>query len=194
MCLPAVPLLIAASAASAAVGAAGAIQQGQAQSNMAKYQANMAEQQSQLAARSAEQNTTITKMQAANDTKQLQRRDAEVAGSARAAMAANGIAGSGTAADLTTSNFDTQKLDEMSIRYNADLKSWGIKEQLGGEQWNLAAMQEQYKMSGQNAKTASYFNAGSSLLSSASQFATAKMYYSSTGARATNTASNTGKP
>lgn len=158
-------------AVGAGVSAYGAYQSGVSQNNMAKFQAASAAQQQQLNTRSAEQNISITQLQASQDTKSLLRKSSIVQGAARAAAGANGIAGSGTALDIDTSNFDTQKLDEMSIRYNADLKSWGIKEGLGGENWNLQNQQTQYKYAGKNALRAGYLGTATSLLNGASQAA-----------------------
>lgn len=171
MCLPLVPLAIGASLAGAGVAAYGSYQQGQSAKAMNNFQADMAGQQSMLAARAAEQNTTLTQIQAANQSKNSARDFARLEGAARAAQGANGTAGSGTSLDISKSNFDTHELDMQAIRYNADVNSWAIKNQLAGEQWNLAAEGTQYKAAGRNAAKAGNIGAVSNLLQGATQAA-----------------------
>lgn len=164
-----------ASVLAGAVGAYGAYQQGQSGKAMNSFQANMLQQQAVLAQRNAEENTTLVQGQAAEQSKVSARRTAEIAGAQTAAMAANGTAGGTTASDIKVDTFDTGKLDQMAIQYNADVKSWGIKNQLGGELWNLDAEEKQYRMAGRNAATAGNIGVGSSILSTASQVGNTKL-------------------
>lgn len=168
-----------ASLLSGAVGAYGAYQQGQSQNAMNKYQAAVLGQQSILAKRAADANINTIQTQAANDSKTLARRVGSVMGAQDAAAAANGTAGSVTANDIKVDTFDTGHLDKLAIQYNADLKTWGVKEGLSGEQWNLGVEGDQLRKAGRNAASAGFINAGASLIGSAAQIANNRLLVNS---------------
>ena len=153
------------------LSAYGSYQQGQAGKAMNKYQSDVLGQQAMLQQRQADQQMTITNIQAAENSKAAARRAASIAGTEKATMAANGVASDVTAADIAVDTFDTAKLDQMAIQYNADLKNWGTKEGLAGDLWNIGIQQKGHKMAGRNAAIAGNINAGVSILKGASQVA-----------------------
>lgn len=194
MCTPIlVGAAIAATAAAGGVQAYGQIQQGKAQSKMYQYQAALAlqnakiikeysEQQKKSIESAAESNITATQGAAAEESKQLAREVAQLTGTQRATIGALGIGGV-TAADIAVSTFDKAKLDQMAIRYNANVRGWRIGEEakmdiwtLGEESkykiWSLEEEAGQYDVAAKYARKAANIAAVGTLLSTASSIAT----------------------
>ena len=163
---------IALSAASAVGGGIMAYQQGKSEEKMYKYQQAVAKQQAELTQRTAEQNVRLTQTQAAQETKQLQRKYSVLAGEQTAARAASGIGGgSVTEGDIATDIFRTQKLDESTVRYNADVASWNINNQAALEKWGLSTQATQYGMAAKQAKKAGTIGLVTGILGGASSVA-----------------------
>jgi hypothetical protein len=155
-----------------AVSAYGAYSQGQAQKKMNKYQADVANQQAVLAERTADQNTQLTQIQASQESKQLNRKYAVLAGEQKAARAASGLGGGSVSeGDIATDTLNTQNLDESMIRYNADLQSWKLKQNADMESWGLGNQATMYKTAGKQAAKAGMINAGSTILQGAASTA-----------------------
>jgi hypothetical protein len=167
------PLVVAAVVASGVMKAGGSIAQGQAQSNMYKYQANVAEQQKALNTKFANVNIGLTQDAAAQEAKKTGRAYAGLEGTQKATMGAMGIGGV-TAEDILSDTQRRQREDEISIRYGADLKSWQLKTEADYENWGLSNQQRQYKMAGANARKQGYLGAVTSLLDTATTFAVLK--------------------
>lgn len=156
-------------AVGAGVSAYGSYAQGRSQQKMNQYQADVAASQAKLEERTANQNITATQDQAAMQAKKLKRDVAMVEGEQKGVLAASGSGGgSVTDADITRSTFDTAKLDEIAIRYNADYKSWALKTGADFRGWDLSGQRSMYLMAGQNARMAGNINSTGSLLSGAS--------------------------
>jgi hypothetical protein len=166
-----------------AISAYGQYQQGQAQKKMYQYQADAANAEAKQVQQAADTNVKLTQFQASQDTKQLQRKYMLVEGAQKAGAAASGIGGgSVTEGDIATDTFNTRKLDENMIRYNADLKSWAIRNQSAGEVWGLKTQAEQYTYAGKNAATAGKIGATGTIFSTVGQAAMmGSMYGSGTG-------------
>jgi hypothetical protein len=146
--------------------------QGQAQKKMYQYQADVANRQAEMAQRAADVNVKLTQFKASQDTKALQRKYMIVEGAQRATRAAQGIGGgSVTEGDIATDTFNTRQLDEEMIRYNADLKSWDIKEHAAGEIWGLGTQANQYTFAGKNAARAGAISATGTIFSTAGSVA-----------------------
>jgi hypothetical protein len=144
----------------------GQYQQGQAQKRMYQYQADVATRQAEMVKQAADTNVKLTQFQASQDTKMLQRKYMIVEGAQRATRAAMGVGGgSVTEGDIATDTFNTQKLDENMIRYNADLKSWAIRNQAAGEIWGLGTQKEQFTYAGKNAARAGKIGATGTIFS-----------------------------
>ena len=150
----------------AGVSAYGQYSQGQAQKKMYKYQADVAERQAQIDQQTSETNAHLTQYQASQDAKQLQRKYMIVEGAQKASRAASGLGGGGvTEGDIATDTFNTKNIDESMIRYNADLKSWGIRNQAAGEIWGLGTQINQYSFAGKNAAKAGAISATGTIFS-----------------------------
>lgn len=159
MCEP-TTLLIAA----AAVTATGQIQSGIAAKKMGNYEYEIAQKNAAM-----DRNAAQDAIQRGRIEEQRQyRRMAQLQGAQRAAMAANGIDTEfGSALDIQV---DTKKIgweDAATIRENA------IREAKGFEinAWNQEASGRAAKAKGQNAFVGSLFDAGGTILSTASKVA-----------------------
>lgn len=127
----------------------GAIQQGKAQKKMHDYNA------AQL-----RQNAIIEQSQG-NLREEAQRRKAsQVAGQQAAAIAQSGGGMGGSAADIMRESAINAELDAMTIRYESELKSKGLKNQAAGEQY-----------AGEVARQAGYYNAIGSVLNTGATYA-----------------------
>jgi len=149
------------------ISAYGQYQQGQAQKKMYQYQADVNAQQAIMAQRAADANVKLTQYQASQDAKMLQRKYMLVEGSQRAAFAAQGLGGgSVTEGDIATDTFKTMKLDENMIRYNADIKSWEIRNRSANEIWKLEAESRQFTYAGKSAARAGAISGTGTIFSS----------------------------
>lgn len=194
MCDP-VSLTVVAMGVTAAAGGMqmyGQKQQAKATSKMYDYQASLAQQQSRLNKEyAAEQKKNLEKTsfenisavqnQAAEQSKQLARDVSRLTGTQRATMGALGIGGV-TAVDISLDTFDKAKMDELAIRYNANVKSYQIGQQAKGDVWTLGeetkfksfALESeavQYGAAAKNAKRAGNIAMAGTLLQTAAQVA-----------------------
>ncbi|HEX9449753.1 MAG TPA: hypothetical protein VF920_17325 [Dongiaceae bacterium] len=157
-------IALAAAVAGAAVSAVGAIQQGQAQSQQAKYNAAVAHNNQII----AQQNAQDALDRGAAEEQQQRKKTQMLIGQQRSSLAAQGAdLSSGSALDLVGDIAGTGELDALTIRHNAALEA----RQYQVQGVNFQAEGQLQKMQGRAAKTASYFDATSSLLSSASSVA-----------------------
>lgn len=192
MCEPITIAAIALTAAAGGMAAYGQVQQGKAQQKMYQYQAALnlqnakltgeyAEQQKKSIESATEMNITATQGAAAEESKRLAREVATLTGTQKATIGALGIGGV-TAADIVTSTFDKAKLDQMAIRYNANVRSWQFGEQakrdiwtLGEETkfkvWSLEEEAKQYGVAGKYARKAANIGATGTILSTAASMA-----------------------
>ncbi len=93
-------------------------------------------------------------------------------GTQTAALAANGVAGSVTAEDIARDTRSKAALDELAIRYNADLKSGEIRRSSKFEAMNKRFEGAGYRVAGANARATGKASAILSLVGGASQVAT----------------------
>jgi len=130
----------------AAVSAVGAVRQAQAQAGAARYNAQIAEQNSQIATAQG------------NAAAEAQSRDAQrKMGAMVASYGAAGVdVSSGSPADVLADSARSAALDNLTIRYNSKLRAMGFDQQ--------AALD---RSTADNADTAGYINATSSLLQGA---------------------------
>ena len=161
-------------------------------SKMYEYQASLTQQQSRLNKEyAAEQKKNLEKTsfenisavqnQAAEQSKQLAQDVSRLTGTQRATMGALGIGGV-TAVDISLDTFDKAKMDELAIRYNANVKSYQIGHQAKGEVWTLGeetkfksfALESeavQYGAAAKNARRAGNIAMTGTLLQTAAQVA-----------------------
>lgn len=172
MAAAAIPLAIAGTIGSGAVSSYGAYQQGQAQKNMMQYQANAAVVQQGIVRDTANANITGVENQTALESSQLARRQMVVKGAQAASAGAQGIDGSVTGADIAKDTFTKEQMDQNTLLYNANVKSWNITNDMNAKLWGLGAQKDQYSEGAENAAFAGDIGAGSSLLSAATQIGT----------------------
>jgi hypothetical protein len=157
---------LAASLVGTGVSAYGQYQQGQAQKAQNDYQSKVANRQAEMQTRAAESNVRLTQYQASQDTQALNRKYAILRGAQKTAGAAAGLGGDSVSeGDIATDTFNTQTRDEEAIRYNADLKSWNIKNQTAGEVWGLKTQADQFTYAGKNAAKAGMISGTGSIFS-----------------------------
>lgn len=147
-----------------AVSTMGAIQQGQAAASQADYTAKVARQNAELEERKAKDASERGRL----ESEKLREKGRQFAGTQRAALAGQGTqmdTGSPLAMQVDTAGMVAA--DDAAVRYNAMLERSGFL--------NNAAQAENRgrgaEFESQLAKQASYFNAGSTLLSGASSLA-----------------------
>lgn len=168
MCEPATLSLIA-GIGGTALSAVGAIQQGNAQADAARYQAAVDRNNAILANRSARD--ALQRSQA--DEQAQRRKTADALGRARAAYASRGVEG-GFGSPLATLGDIAQfgELDAKTIRTNAEREALGYEAQA----MNFTSSALFKEKSASNYTTAGFLNAGSTALSGASSVA--KSWYS----------------
>lgn len=128
---------------SATVGAAGAIMQGQAAANAANYRAAVASQQAKRARQVGEVQAQAQAMKTASTL-----------GQQTAGQAASGVrVDVGSPVDIRSSAASLGRLDEQTLRSSAADKAWAYKSE--------AALQ---RSTANNAETASFLQAGTSIL------------------------------
>jgi hypothetical protein len=148
--------------ASAAVGAAGSISQGQAQARAYKAQAQAQEWQANL----EKQNADVARQQAAAQEESQRRKFDALQGEALAGVAQSGTGFEGSNLDLLKQNQLNNELDALTIRYQGENQARGLQAQADISRMNAGILRD----NADSAITASYFNAGSNLLSGASSY------------------------
>lgn len=163
---------LASTAVAGGVAAYGAHQQGIAQKNMLNYQAQAAAVQAQATKNTATANITAVQDQASRESTILSRQQSAVKGAQAASAGAQGLDGSVTGADIAKDTFTKQQMDQMTLQYNANVKSWDITNQTNNQLWGLGVQQNQYEMGAQNAETAGNIATVGSLFNTAGQIGT----------------------
>lgn len=146
------------SAAGLTMNAIGTYNQGKAAESQADYAAQMAENNAQIANMQAD--NAITRGNAAIEEQRLQVN--RMRGTGRANYAAGNIVlGSGSALDWEEDLDIGAEYDRRKMQYNSQLEAWGYKNQSG--QYGASAYAS--RMSGDNARDASYTQMFGSLVS-----------------------------
>lgn len=153
------------------LGAWGSYQNGLAQDAYYKSLAANARTQAALVEGQANQEITSAQNQGAQETNLLNRKTKEIEGEQAAGVAFNGVAGSTTASDIARDTFTKSKMDQLAIKYNADVASWRAQNNANLQKWNLENEARYDEVAGKNAKKAGKIGAVTSLLSGASQVA-----------------------
>lgn len=187
MCEPTTLLTVAAIGLTVAGGASSAYSQYQTGAAQNKYYNQMAENsnteagyalaEGQQALKAGELQSKLIQDTQAQEGKALKTQHAEFNAASRAALAANGVYGV-TAQDIETSNISKERLDEMALRYNADVKSWevGVDAQYKNQgkkysAWQSNIQADQYRYQGKAAAYAGKVGAFTTLLSTAASVA-----------------------
>lgn len=147
------------SLASGALGVVGAIQQGKQANAAAQSEANMAEYNSKMAEIQARQAYAAAGVQ----EDEIRRRGRVALGNQ---LASSAEAGAGLNGDLLRESVFGIESDAMAIRYEGDLKAQGLKDNAALQSSAAAVARDR----GKRAVTASYLNAGASVLNSATSY------------------------
>lgn len=144
----------------------------------ANREAGYALEEGQQALRAGELQSKVIQDNASFEGKRLKTSQSQFNASQRAIMAAAGVTGV-TAEDITTSTLSQQQLDEMALRYNADVKSWEVKtgaayknQSKQYEAWQSNIQADQFRYAGKAAKYAGKVGAFSTILSTVASVAT----------------------
>jgi hypothetical protein len=170
MCDPITATVVGLSVASGGFTAYNQYKQGVAESKYNNYLATQSENEGKQALAIADKQSTAIQDTAKEQGKGFKRESAQFGSSQRAAMAAMGIQGV-TAEDIANDTFNKQRLDELAIRYNADVKSWETNTQAANQNWAAQTQANQYRYAAKNAKHAGKIAAFTTLLGTATSTA-----------------------
>lgn len=151
----------------AGVSAYGQYQSGLAQQKMYQYQQQQQTLQANYDVSVGEAQSQSIEETGSLQNKQLVQNQAQLEGSQKAAEGAQGIGGSVTAQNITTSTFTKEQMDQQMLRYNTDIKAQSAREQAAGEAWGANTTAGQDALAATNAKVGGEYNAAGSLLSGA---------------------------
>lgn len=158
----------------------GAIQQGKAEAASQEYQANVAQANANIADKNAER----TQQSAAEEQYQQDQSATALFGEQEAAQGASGLSlKSKSFISTRRSARQLSRLDALNIRQQGDVQAFGYRTDAA----NQVSSSEMHKAAGKNALTASYLNAGSSLIGGASSIIGGLGKYSAAPKRATST-------
>lgn len=157
--------------AGAVTSAFGAYTQGLAQSNYFKYLAANSRTEAGLVTREGQQQATLAENAGAEESKISARKTLELQGAQTAASGANVGGGSGTTADIAADTINKSRLDQLAIKYNADVQAWNSTEGAKLRAFSLNREAAGYDVSAGAAKSAGKMGAFNSLLSGAGQIA-----------------------
>lgn len=143
------------------LGAAGGIQQANAQEAQAKYAAKVGETNAQA----AEVQAQDAHRRGAEQEERQRMLVRQRIGAQRAAIAANGLEQSGTAADLVSETVAFGEMDALTIRANAAREAWGYNEQARNYRIDAAGT----LMAGKNAKKGTLLTTAAQTFQGASQ-------------------------
>lgn len=168
----AVPLAV----GSTALSAYSSYKEGLAQSDFYKYRAKADRLQADLVRKQGVQESSFAQDAGLRETQAAVSKGKQMEGAQAVAAAANVGGGSVTTADIALDTFNKERMDQMAIRYNADLKSYRATENANNEASALEQEAAGADYAADNAKRAGKIGAFNSLLSGASQVS--NMYYS----------------
>lgn len=165
MCVdPVTAITIGTTLLSAGVGAAGQIQQGQAQAQASKYNAKVAEMNATLADRKSRDALERGKIEEQNKRQEI----SQLQGRQKAAMAANGVDLTfGSPLDTMVDTATLGELDALTVRRNANREAYDYEVQ-GVNQRSGAALD---RMNAKSATTGSYLAAAGTVLGGVSKAA-----------------------
>ena len=156
-------------AAGSLIGATGAYEEGQSKSAYYEYLAQNSRTEAGLVQKQADQESTLAQNTGAQQSLNERRQAAEVTGAQQAAEGASGTAGSVTSTDVSNDTFNKVKLDQMAIKYNADVQSWKAEQEAKLKEFELGREASGYGIAAKGARQAGRMGAFNSLLSGASQ-------------------------
>lgn len=169
MCNPAAVIGI--QAAGTALSAYGSYTQGLAQKNYLNYAADNSDKQAAMVEKQGVQAANSSRDNGAESTRIFKNQEAKLEGAQKVAIGANLGGGSKTAEQITSDTFDRSRLDEMAIKYNADLESWRVLNEANQKAAQLRDQATGQRLAGKEALRAGKTAAFTDLLSGAGQVA-----------------------
>jgi len=160
--------------ASSGLSAFGAYKAGQAEYDYNKYLAANNRAEAGLVQKQGELNAGLASKESAENLDLVRKNASQIEGAQKAVLGANMGGGSVTAQDLVSDTYSKSKLDEMTIKYNADLKAWRALNEASLKKWALEEQAKGYEYAGKNARYAGKIGAFSSLIGGATQVANMK--------------------
>lgn len=152
---------VALAATAAVVSTVGALSRGRSEAQASNYQAQVAQNNAQV----AEQNAKYAEQAGGVRAQDIQQRGRVAQGRIKTAQAASGIeVNSGSAPMVRAGQAVNTEVDARRAEHDAALTAYGYRTQASG----YRAQSGLDRMSASNARTASYFDAGGTLLSAAS--------------------------
>lgn len=175
MCTPAAVTSL--QVAGAVTSGFGQYQQGLAESNYYKAASSAKRKEADLTLRQGEQEATMAENEGASQSKLLAIKQAELNGKQAAAIGANGQAGSSSSADVVSDTLSKEKMDQLAVKYNADIQSWNATNNSKIKSYALNRDAEMDSISSTASKNAGKIGAFNSLLSGSGQVADTWMNY-----------------
>lgn len=172
MCDP-VTLTVVAGTAIAAGGGYTAYNQykeGVAANKYYQYQADQTNQEAAAVIQQGEKQSNLIQDTAKVQGKDLKTQQGESNSSNKVLAAVMGMAG-GSVEDAISANLNKQQMDEALLRYNADVKSWDVRESSKNKSWALNVQSDQLRYAGKNAKAAGKRQSIGTLLGTAASIA-----------------------
>ena len=164
---------VGAQAGATLLGAYGQIQQGKADSKYYKYMAAVSRENAKLAEASGKAEIYQLGSAEFQNMQQLESRKRETIGSQKAALATGAGMGSKTAEQIVSDTVNKTEMDEQVLRYNTDLRMKNTLLKSKTEAMNYEAQAGGYDVAAKNARSASKWNAASTILGGATSTAMA---------------------
>jgi hypothetical protein len=146
------------------------LQQGKAEQNYYNSVAENRRRQGEIDLQVGQRQSEMIQDKAKAEGKQLKRSQAEFNASQQVALASQGITGV-TADDIAASTIDKERLDELNLRYNADVASWETNTDATYRKYAADVEAQNYQYAGKMARSASKRNAFNTLLGTAASVA-----------------------
>lgn len=142
-------------------------EEGQAKGQYYDYLAEQSRLEGKTIVERAERQSEIIQDVSKEQGKHLKKTQAQLQAKQQAILAAKGITGGVTAEDIATTTQDEQYLDELTLRYNADMESWGVTTDASYKNWAAKTQSTQYEYAGENARYAGKIAARNTMLGTA---------------------------
>lgn len=160
----AIPIAVGAQVIGGGLSAYGSIQSAKSESRYYNYLAGLSESNAKLAEAKGESDIHSVGAQEFQGIKDIHTKERETIGSQKTALVSGAGVGSKTGEQIVADTETKTNLDEMALRYNADVAKKNIKIGADTEAFNYRSQATGYRMAGKNAKTASKLNMYSSIL------------------------------
>ena len=155
-------------------------QEGEAQGRYYDYLSENSRLQGQAIVDRANRQSELIQDVAKDKGKTLKKSQAQLQASQQVALAASGVQGV-TVEDIALNTQDEQYLDELALRYNADIESWGVTTDASYKNWAAKTQSTQYEYAGENARYTGKINARNTLLGTATSMAGSALMFGAGG-------------